>query len=118
MVALVKQLITGFDLHSWRAAPRHDALSQDSDSRNLVHLIGVPGRVPANDAESFVVALLKKQKEIPYELLLSRLADFLYRKELRAGAWAVDIGLFGSGLFIPDAVRVLQAGKGELWEIE
>ena len=86
-------------------------------SRRRGSIMKVPLRNSHTDVESFVVALLTKEKELAYEELLSRVAEFLYRKELRAGAWAVDIGLFGSSLFIPEAERILREAKDELWEL-
>ena len=71
----------------------------------------------ATAAESVVVELLSHAEEIPLETLVARVAEALYREELRAGAWAVDVGLFGSGLFAAEARQVLASGAGELWEI-
>jgi hypothetical protein len=41
----------------------------------------------------------------------------LYAEELRTGAGALDIGLFGSRLFSGDVIRELKAGDGILWKI-
>jgi hypothetical protein len=65
-----------------------------------------------------ITALLAKEHELPYGEVVSRLAELLYRNELRAGGSAVDIGLFGRSLFAWDARRALEAGNGELWNID
>ena len=52
-----------------------------------------------------------------YENLVQRMSDELYRKELRHGGGALDIGLFGSRLFDRDVVQALKEGDGVLWEI-
>ena len=36
------------------------------------------------------------------------LSDKLYQKTLGEGGWAVDIGVYGPGLFRPDAKRLVQ----------
>ena len=91
------------------------ALKRDSDSS--VRLIKPALRSSATDVEAFVVTLLARKNELPYRAAVSHVAEFLFHKELRAGAWAVDVGLFGSSLFGADARRELEAGKGKLWEI-
>lgn len=37
---------------------------------------------------------------------------------LRSGGWAVDIGIFGTNLFVPHVTRELEAGDGALWRLE
>jgi len=34
------------------------------------------------------------------------------------GAWVLDIGLFGSKLFVPDVIGEIEARNGTLWQIE
>ncbi len=82
-----------------------------------VRLRQITDRRRATAAESVVVELLAHAEEIPLETLVARVAEALYREELRAGAWAVDVGLFGRGLFAAEARQVLASGDGELWEI-
>jgi len=72
---------------------------------------------PASDAGRFVVELLSEADTLPLGELASRLAEFLYRKELETGAGALDIGLFGSALFVSDAYRELKLGSDNLWKI-
>ena len=91
---------------------------QQHDDLSTVRLIEPHPRPPASDAEAFVVTLLAAESELPYREVISRLAESLYRNELRSGGWSVDIGLFGSSLFVPEARCALEAGKGELWNFD
>jgi len=67
--------------------------------------------------EGVTLEVLKESGETRLDLLAERVASGLYREELRDGAWAVDLGLLGSGLFIPDVMRSLKAYDGILWQI-
>ena len=98
------------------ASTIYDTLAGNCADDASVRLRNPAPRPPATDVESFAVDLLAKEA-MTFGELVSRVAALLYRKELRAGAWAVDIGLFGSSLFIADALRGLEAGSGELWEV-
>ncbi|MBI4526952.1 MAG: hypothetical protein HY695_24410 [Deltaproteobacteria bacterium] len=89
----------------------------DRLSDATVRLILLPRRAHKNDVEAFVVSLLNRRKDLPYSQVVLNVAEFLYREELRSGGWAVDIGLFGSSLWVADARRALEEGDGELWEI-
>ncbi len=71
----------------------------------------------ATAAESVVVELLSRTEQMDLAALVRLVAEALYREELRAGAWAVDVGLFGCGMFVSEAQRILKAGDGELWKI-
>lgn len=87
------------------------------NTNGFIRLLSDPVRSPANSAEEFAASLISEQAALSYHELVARLADYLYRQEMDAGAWVVDIGLFGSTLFDGDAMRVWEAGRGELWEI-
>ena len=82
-----------------------------------VRLVANPGRGPASAAERAVVELLGRTEDAVLELVVPVVAEELYREELHAGAWMVDLGLFGSAWFTPEARHLLEAGNGELWEI-
>jgi hypothetical protein len=92
-------------------------LTTPRETGSKVRLRQITDRRRATAAESVVVELLSHAEEIPLETLVAHVAVALYHEELRAGAWAVDVGLFGRGLFAAEARRVLAAGDGELWEI-
>ena len=51
------------------------------------------------------------------EQLVAVVAEELYREEIHAGAWIVDLGLFSSAWFAPEARRLLETGNDELWQI-
>jgi hypothetical protein len=55
---------------------------------------------------------------MPLDTLAERVASELYREELRQGAQNLDIGLFGSRLFLGDVIREIEARNGTLWQIE
>ena len=74
-------------------------------------------REPTTLVERLTVAVLQRESPIPLHLLLERVADELYQQELDDGAWVLDLGMFGSGLFIPDLAREIRAGNGILWQI-
>lgn len=50
--------------------------------------------------------------------LVDHVSAELYSQAIRDGAWAIDIGLFGSALFASEVARDLQAANGVLWRIE
>jgi len=81
-----------------------------------VRLIENPDR-PTTRVERASLAVLSETGEAPFDTLVGRVAAELYREEIRGGAWAVDLGLLGSRLFIPDVVRSLDRHNGVLWEI-
>ena len=72
---------------------------------------------PATPVERATLRVLKETGETRLEPLVERVADELYREELRNGAWLVDLGLVGSRLFVPDVLRSLKAYNGSLWRI-
>ena len=82
-----------------------------------VKLIDAARRAPATSIEVQVFSLLKNEGTVSYDRLVQRVADELYQSELRHGAAALDIGVFGSRLFEPEAVAAIQAADGVLWEI-
>ena len=82
-----------------------------------VRLLHFTNRRRATAAESVVVDLLSRADQMELAALEGLVAEALYREELRAGAWAVDVGLFGRGMFVSEAQRILKDGDGELWQI-
>jgi hypothetical protein len=73
---------------------------------------------PSTYVERLAVAALKETGTQPLHRLVERVAAELYREELRHGATTLDIGLFGSRLFVPDVISELDARNGSLWRIE
>ncbi|MGH7873348.1 MAG: hypothetical protein ACREQO_14135 [Candidatus Binatia bacterium] len=93
-----------------RQEPEHEA-------RLSVRLIRPTHRAAGTPVETQIVSILAREGAMSYENLVQRVADELYRKELRHGGGALDIGLFGSRLFDRDVVSALEAGDGVIWEI-
>jgi hypothetical protein len=53
--------------------------------------------------------------EVP--AITREVAEGIYRAELRRGAWAVDLGIFGPQLFVGEAaarLRAIELGDGEV----
>lgn len=100
-----------------REVSAHMPAAEKRPRAQVVRLAKEPLRAAVTEIESFIVTLLVNESEVPFGKVASQVAKFLYTRELRAGAWLVDIGLLGSGLFIPEAERELEKGAGELWEI-
>jgi hypothetical protein len=55
---------------------------------------------------------------MPFGTLVQRVARDLYVDEVRHSGWAVEIGVFGPVLFLPDAAREIEAADGALWQID
>jgi hypothetical protein len=82
-----------------------------------VRLLTNASRAPSTAAERAVVELLGRTEETSLDALVAVVAEKLYRDEILAGAWMVDLGLFSCGWFAPEARRLLDAGDGVLWRI-
>lgn len=95
----------------WSANPK---VSSESV---VVRLLNPPLRKPEAPIQLAVMRVLKESEAISLAVLVKRIAGELYRDELRQGAAALDIGLFGDRLFNRDVVEELEAGNGIFWEI-
>lgn len=128
MVAGLHHTITDLLLNTLRRGRgRFGVLSQQPGHRDAkekdaaqfhVRLLDPPSRLPVTPLEQLMVITLQAQGPTLFPALVERGAQALYRDALRHGTWAVDIGLFGSGLFTGDVTRELQAGDGILWQIK
>jgi hypothetical protein len=94
------------------------APSNPSNRDVMVQLIEPVSSPVASPIERAAIANLKQQSPLPLDLLVQRVAAQLYRDELRQGAAAVDIGLLGSEIFVPEVMGGIQARNGSLWRIE
>ena len=83
-----------------------------------VQLLQPVQRLPATPVEHLAVSALKREGAVSFDTLVKRVSAELDSEKLRDGAWAVDIGLFGSRLFTRAVTRELKAGDGILWEIK
>jgi hypothetical protein len=88
-----------------------------SQIASKVRLVTNPSRGPVTAAERAVVELLRRTDDVLLERLVAVVAEELYREEIHAGAWIVDLGLFSSAWFAPEARRLLETGNDELWQI-
>jgi len=94
-------------------------LSRDTvkAQRRTVHLTKCADE-PGTPIERLVVAALAEQGALPLDLLVQRVAGEMYREFCRSGATILDIGLFGSKLFVRDVIAEIEARDGSLWRIE
>ena len=78
-----------------------------------------PGsRGPVTPVEQLAMSVLASNGAMSLHTLAERVASELYRQELGKGAQVLDIGLFGSRLFLRDVIGEIQARNGTLWRIE
>jgi hypothetical protein len=91
---------------------------RSSPRQNIIVRLAQGSRQPTTRVEQLAVSVLASQGAIPLDTLAERVASELYREELRNGAQSLDIGLFGSRLFLGDVIREIEARNGTLWEID
>ena len=94
------------------------APGDESNGDLIVRAIESPDRPTVTPIERLAVSNLKREGVISLQQLVERVANELYHEELHNGAWALDIGLFGSKLFVPDVMSEIKARNGTLWQIE
>ena len=104
-------------LSKWLFGSRAPERPQSQIVSSKVRLVANPSRGPATAAERAVVELLRRTDDVLLEQLVAVVAEELYREEIHAGAWIVDLGLFSSAWFAPEARRLLETGNDELWQI-
>jgi hypothetical protein len=107
----VWKIFSGASLRRGGAGIRSEAKDR------LVRLLEPTRRAPLTLVESEVISLIKNEGLTSYDRLVQRVADDLYQEELRSGAGALDIGLFGSRLFDRDVVCALKDADGILWKV-
>lgn len=86
--------------------------------QKLVYPIKAVSRPARMETEKFVLQLLADSGAVGYDDVVARLSAFLYKQEVKIGGWALDIGVFGASLFVSEARRELESGKGIFWEID
>jgi hypothetical protein len=89
-----------------------------SPRRNIVVRLEPGSREPETPVEQLAVSMLASKGAMPLHTLAEGVAAELYREELRQGAQILDIGLFGSKLFVRDVIGEIEARNGILWQIE
>ena len=85
-------------------------------SRTKVRLRELPAGAPATEVQRLTMDILKKERDVDFGRLLPEVARKIYLDEVHRAA-AVDIGLLGPGLFLPEVAREIKGQDGELWEI-
>jgi len=93
-------------------------LPRTNSPRPIIVRLEPGSRQPQTRVEQLTVSMLASKGAIPLDTLAERVASELYREELRQGAQTLDIGLFGSRLFLGDVIREIEARNGTLWQIE
>lgn len=102
----------------WKIFSGNSAGVNPSDPKTAtVRLLQQAGRLPHTAIESDIMSVLRDEGIISYQELVRRVADRLYHEELRCGAGASDIGLFGSRIFDREVIAAVRAGAGVLWKI-
>ena len=91
---------------------------RSSPRGNIIVRLAASSRQPETRVEQLVLTMLASEGAITLDTLAERVASELYREELRQGAQTLDIGLFGSRLFLGDVIREIEARNGTLWQIE
>jgi hypothetical protein len=94
-------------------------LPKENASRESLIVRLQPGhREPVTPVEQLAISVLESKGAMPLQTLAERVATELYRQELGKGAQVLDIGLFGSRLFLGDVIAEIRARNGTLWRIE
>ena len=75
-----------------------------------LQLTGAP---PGNCLEGLIKQIAGDRRLAPIHWLEEQICDTLYCAELRKGAWALDIGLWGPALFRKEASRILAGVRPE-----
>ncbi len=127
MVMRLKQVMVDFPFMKYWQRKRPAALSQRGRTEGLsqageegkgvrMRLLSLPSAVPTTEIEHSTVKLLREKGEVDFDRVLREVARQVYLRELRRGS-AVDIGLWGPGLFLPQVAQEIRARDGELWKI-
>ena len=90
---------------------------KSGNERDLLVRLAPSPQEPKSPVERLTVAMLRREIAVSFHVLVNRVADQLYHEEIADGAWLIDLGLFGSALFVPDVSKEIHAGDGKFWEI-
>ena len=97
---------------------RPNILDQKVPGKFVVRLLGPVPAAATTPIERLAIAALQCEGVLSLESLVRQVAFDLYHEELRNGAGVLDIGFYGSGLFVSEVAREIQARSGTLWKIE
>ena len=85
-------------------------------TEQLVLRLDQPARAAETVVERLATSILRSEQSVPLRRLVERIADELYRQELKY-AWVLDIGVLGSKIFVPGVAKEIEKGNGSLWKI-
>lgn len=97
---------------------RPNILDQKVPGKFVVRLLEPVPTAATTPIERLAIAALQCEGVLSLESLVRQVAFDLYHEELRNGAGVLDIGFYGSGLFVSEVAREIQARSGTLWKIE
>lgn len=127
MAGTLKATITDFfTMGSWKSKLRDAALRKKKSASSAqanafgektIRLLESPGSA-VTLVQRLAVEILKREGQTPLARLVDRVAREVYFDEVRRGAWALDIGLYGPGLFVRDVISEIRSGDQILWSIE
>ena len=66
------------------------------------------GERPSSPSEVMIERIAGGRESVPLHWLEERLSEALYHAEVRQGAWALDVGIWGPGAFRSEAQRTLE----------
>jgi hypothetical protein len=84
---------------------------------SVVRLRDAPARPARTPIERRLVSTLAARGPLPRRALVSTVAAALYPEEL-VETWLTEVGFLGTGAFVGEVERALEAGCGVLWELE
>jgi len=90
----------------------------DKQPDHRVQSIHSSARTAKTSVERMILDLLDREGPKDGAEIVKRVAQQIYRDELRYGAAALDVGLFGAMLFESEVVAALKTGIGVLWTVE
>lgn len=75
--------------------------------------VQLTGKPPCNPSEEFISRAAAGRTSAPLHWLEEQISEELYRAALRKGAGAVDLGVWGPGVFHRDASCILEGMRPE-----
>lgn len=97
---------------------RLDISDQNVPAKFVVRLLEPVPTALTTPIERLAISSLQREGVLSFESLVRQVAFDLYHEELRIGAGVLDIGFYGSGLFVSQVAREIRARSGALWKIE
>ncbi|MDO8672861.1 MAG: hypothetical protein Q7O66_15740 [Dehalococcoidia bacterium] len=80
--------------------------------------VAFTGEPALDPLEAMILTIADGQKHASFHWLEDRLAEVLYADELRRGAWATDVGVWGPAIFHREASLILRGLRPEFGAFE